>query len=62
MRPGARIINLRTARKQRSRAAKQAAGDENAVREGRGKAQKTADRAAAEKLARHLDQHRRDPE
>ncbi len=55
-----KLINLRQARKTRHRAAAKQAGDENAVRFGRTKAEKAKDDADAEKAERHLDQHRRE--
>lgn len=56
----ARIVNLRTARKQRTRADKKARGEENAARFGRTQAQRELERAEAEKARRHLDRHRKD--
>ena len=54
-------INLNRARKERARTTAKAKADENAARFGRTKAQKTADRATADKAARRLDDHKRDP-
>lgn len=56
------LINLRQARKARTRAEKRAAGDENAARSGRTKAQKALERAEAQKARAKLDAHQRDPE
>lgn len=56
----ARIVNLRTVRKQRIRAEKKARADENAARFGRTRAQRELERAEEEKARRHLDQHRKD--
>lgn len=59
----AEVINLRTARKARARAAARAAADENAARFGRTKALKALEQARAEKARAGLDAHRReDPE
>ena len=52
-------VNLNRARKARARDAKCAYADENAIRFGRTKAQKEAERIAAEHAARHLDGHER---
>ena len=52
-------INLNRARKARDRAAKKARGDENAARFGRTKAEKSLERARADKAARDLDGHKR---
>ena len=54
----AKIINLNKARKARAKTRKRAEADENAVRHGRTKAQKTLDKANADKANRHLDGHR----
>ncbi|HBS49515.1 MAG TPA: DUF4169 domain-containing protein [Rhodobacteraceae bacterium] len=48
-------INLNKARKAKARTLKKTRADENAVRFGRTKAQKTLDRTCAEKAARDLD-------
>ena len=55
-----KIVNLRQARKQRDRAAKQAVGAANAARHGRTKAEKQAEETAAAKADQHLDGHKRD--
>lgn len=56
------LVNLRQARKARTRAEGRAAGDANAARSGRTKAQKTLEKAEAAKARAALDAHRRDPE
>ena len=53
-----KVINLNKARKARAKTRKRAEADENAVRHGRTKAQKTLDKANADKANRHLDGHR----
>lgn len=52
------LINLNKARKARAKTRKRAEADENAVRHGRTKAQKTLDKANADKANRDLDGHR----
>lgn len=52
-----KVINLRQARKQRSRADKRVEADANAARHGRSKAQKAQEAAAVAKARRHLDGH-----
>lgn len=52
----ARIINLRTARKQQARQKKTAQASENAVKFGRSSGQKQAEAQEAERLRRQLDQ------
>ena len=52
-------INLNRARKTRARNAAKAQGDENAVRFGRTRAQKEAERAEAARAARALDGQKR---
>lgn len=54
------IVNLRQARKQKARAAKDGAADRNRILHGRSKAEKQHDRAVAEKAKTFLDGHRRD--
>ncbi|PVA09231.1 DUF4169 domain-containing protein [Pelagivirga sediminicola] len=54
-------INLNRARKARARAKGKALADENAVRFGRTKAQKTLERSTAQKSAQKLDNHKREP-
>lgn len=63
----AEIINLRQARKAQARDQARAAGDENAARFGRTKAQKQKEAREADKARAALDGHRldqdgRDPE
>ena len=55
-----KIVNLRRARKDRDRAAKARAGDENAARHGLRKPERAALEAQAARLARALDGHRRE--
>jgi tRNA-dihydrouridine synthase len=55
------VINLRQARKARDRkAAEQAAAEARAVH-GRSKAQKAVEKAEADRLARTIEQSRREP-
>ncbi len=56
----AKIVSLKTVRKQKSRQEKRQAGDENAARHGMSKAQKSLDSARADKARRDLDAHRKD--
>ncbi|WP_298432961.1 DUF4169 family protein [uncultured Jannaschia sp.] len=56
----AKLVNLKAARKARDRDAARAAGDANAAKHGRTKAEREAERAAAAKAARDLDGHRRE--
>ena len=58
----AEIVNLRQAKKTRARAEKRAAGDENAARFGRTKADVALQRAQADKATATLDAHKRAPE
>ena len=53
-------INLNHARKAKARVADQARAAENRVKFGRTKAEKLSSKAEAERLARKLDQTRRD--
>ena len=53
-------VNLNRFRKNKARAGKKARADENAVKYGRSKADKTRDRAEAERAAQHLDGPKRD--
>ena len=55
----AKIINLRTARKQAARAKARRDGDEMAARSGRNKAQREQEAADAAKARAHLDAHER---
>ncbi len=52
------VINLRQARKTRSRAEKEAAADQNRLTFGRSKAEKQLTRALKDKAERALDQGR----
>ena len=54
------IVNLNKARKAKALAEKKARADENVVKFGRTKAEKSRDRADAEKAARNLDAHFRE--
>jgi hypothetical protein len=54
-------ININRARKQRARKDAKALSDENAVRFGRTKAQKTLEQAQSDKAARDVDSHKREP-
>ncbi|MFD1702704.1 DUF4169 family protein [Methylopila henanensis] len=54
------IVNLRQARKQRKRDAKEAGASENRIRFGRSKGEKAAEAARREQTARLLDGHRRE--
>jgi hypothetical protein len=56
----AEIVNLRRARKARSRAEREHNAAENRARFGRGKAEKARTAAETERRERHLDEHRRD--
>lgn len=58
----AQIVNLSRIRKQRKRAADRAEADANAARFGRTRAEREAERRAAEKAARDLDAHLRSRE
>lgn len=53
-------VNLNRFRKDKARADKKARADENAVKFGRTKAEKSRDQSEAEKAKRHLDGHERD--
>lgn len=59
--PPAAVINLRLARKRRSREAARAAGDAAAAKHGRSRAERAAETARATLEARRLDAHRREP-
>jgi hypothetical protein len=56
----AKIINLRQARKDRTRADKRAAADENAARFGRTRALKSLEKARNTRAEELLDGHRRE--
>ncbi len=53
-------VNLNRYRKAKARDERKARADENAVKFGRTKAQKAADRTRADKAARDHDAHKRD--
>lgn len=55
------VINLKAVRKQRKREADKAAAAEARARHGRTKARKAADEKEAERLARTIDNARREP-
>lgn len=55
-----KIVNLRQARKQRDRLAKEAEGTANAALHGRTKAAREAEDKAEAKSRKHLDDHKRD--
>lgn len=54
-------INLNKRRKEKARADKRAKADENAIRFGRTKSEKAAEKARQEQAVRHLDGHKREP-
>ncbi|UWR23883.1 DUF4169 family protein [Sulfitobacter sp. S190] len=54
-------INLSRVRKDKARLEKRAAGDVNAVKFGRTKAEKNAQETSSAKAARDLDAHKREP-
>ncbi|MCA2010792.1 DUF4169 family protein [Cereibacter sphaeroides] len=56
------VVNLRLKRKQAARDEARRKGDENAVKHGVPKAVRSLDQARAEKAARELDGHKREPE
>ena len=56
------IVNFNKARKARSKVRKRAQADENTVKFGRTKAQKSLDKSRADKQARDLDGKKRDPD
>ncbi|MEP2530452.1 DUF4169 family protein [Shimia sp.] len=53
-------VNLNRFRKQKTRAAKKARADQNAVKFGRTKAEKDSTSHAADKAADHVDKHKLD--
>ena len=57
----AEVVNLRTVKKLAARTAARAGADANAAKFGRTKADREAERKQAEKAARDLDAHRREP-
>lgn len=54
------IVNLRQVRKNKARAEKERAAEQNRALHGRSKAEKTGDRLAAERAARFVEGHRRE--
>mgnify|MGYP003556019459 CR=1 FL=1 len=58
----AEIVNLRQAKKQAARKAARCEADANAAKHGRTKGERTLEAARAEKAARELDGHKREPE
>lgn len=58
----AEIVNLRQAKKVRQKTEKRVAGDQNAARFGRTKAEQRLERTLADKAVAALDAHKRDPE
>ena len=56
----AQLVNLRTARKARDKAARKAEADQNAAKFGRRKSDTQRDAAEAEKARRDLDGHLRE--
>ncbi len=54
-------VNLNRFRKEKARAERRAEADANAAKFGRTKAERDFDTARAEKFARDLSAHRRDP-
>jgi hypothetical protein len=54
------VINLNKARKAKARADKKARADENAVKFGQSKSQKTIAAARKAQLSKHLDGHKTD--
>lgn len=57
-----KVVNLNKARKARAKTEARAQADANAVRFGRTRSQRDAEKAATDKAARALDAHRRDPD
>ena len=55
------VVNLNKVRKSKARAEKRARAGANAVRFGRSKAEREADKATRDKSTRDLDGHKRDP-
>ena len=54
-------VNLNRVRKEKARSERRAQADENAVKFGRSKAQKTREAADAARAAAHLDGTKREP-
>jgi len=55
------VVNFRKAKKKIARADKEKSAEENRIKFGRTKAQKLADKAAKDKAAKHIDDHKREP-
>lgn len=55
-----KVTNLNRARKQKAREMRKRSGDENAVKFGRTKAQKSLEEATAQQARRKLDGHRKE--
>ena len=55
------LVNLNKARKEKLRADKRAKADENAIKYGRSKADREADKATKVRAKTHLDNHKRTP-
>jgi len=55
------IVNLRSVRKEKARAERKAEAAENRAKFGRTKAEKKAEAGEAERRARQLEGHRREP-
>lgn len=55
-------VNLNRFRKEKARAEKKARADQNAVKFGRTKAEKSLDKSRKDQEIRRLDDHRSDPE
>jgi len=55
-----KVVNLTRARKTRARDEKRRLADANAVKHGRGKAERQAEEASAARDRAHLDGHKRD--
>ncbi|WP_309666878.1 DUF4169 family protein [Tabrizicola sp.] len=56
------VVNLNTARKAKAKATARAQADTNTVKHGLTKAERALQKAKAEKAARDLAAHQRDPE
>ncbi len=56
------VVNLNTVRKAKDRAKAKVKADANAVKHGRTKAERALEKARAEKAARDLEAHGREPD
>jgi hypothetical protein len=56
------VVNLRTAKKQAARKAARVKGDENAAKFGLTRGERALQKSQAEKSARDLDGHKREPD